>query len=52
MIDIISNHFECSKLQTKEYLQLINKEELKEILEMYGIDKKKIKRLCKWVKKQ
>ena len=47
LVDIISNHFECSKLQTKEYLGLINKEELKEILEMYGIDKKKTKRLCK-----
>ena len=47
LIDIISNHFECSKLQTKEYLELINKVELKEILEMYGTDNKKIKRLCK-----
>ena len=47
LIDIISNHFECSKLQTKEYLELILKQELKEILEKYGLDKKKIKRLCR-----
>ena len=47
LIDIVSNHFECSKLQTKENLELINKEELKEILEKYGLDKKKITRLCK-----
>tara|TARA_Y100000034_G_scaffold70838_1_gene85397 strand:- start:326 stop:631 length:306 start_codon:yes stop_codon:yes gene_type:complete len=47
LVDIISNHFECSKLQTKEYLELINKEETKEILEIYGIDSKQIKRLCK-----
>ena len=47
LIDIISKHFECSNLQTKQYLELIDKEELKEILEMHGIDKKKIKRLCK-----
>ena len=47
LIDMISNHFECSKLQTKEYLELILKQELKEILEKYGLDKKKIKRLCK-----
>ena len=47
LIDMISNHFECSKLQTKQYLELINKDELKEILENYGLDKKKIKRLCK-----
>ena len=47
LVDIISSHFECSKLQTKEYLGLIIKEELKEILEKYGKDKKTIKRLCK-----
>ena len=47
LIDIMSNHFECSKLQTKEYLSLIKKNELSEILEMYGKDKKTIKRLCK-----
>ena len=47
LVNIISNHFECSKLQTKDYLKLINKEEVKEILEKYGKDKKTIKRLCK-----
>ena len=47
LVNIISNHFECSKLQTKEYFELISKEELKQILEKYGLDKKKIKRLCK-----
>ena len=47
LVDIITNHFECSKLQTQEYLGLISKEELKEILEKYGKDDKTIKRLCK-----
>ena len=47
LVDIISSHFECSKLQTKEYLGLIDKIELKEILEMYGKDEKTIKRLCR-----
>ena len=47
LVEIITNHFECSKLQTQEYLGLISKEELKEILEKYGKDKKTIKRLCK-----
>ena len=47
LIDIMVTHFECSKLQTQEYLELISKEELKEILEKYGKDKKTIKRLCK-----
>ena len=47
LVEIISTHFECSKLQTKDYLELIDKEELIEILEKYGKDKKTIKRLCK-----
>ena len=47
LVEILTKYFECSKLQTKEYLELINKDELKEILEKYGLDKKKIKRLCK-----
>ena len=47
LVDIIVEHFECSKLQIQEYLELIDTEELKSILEMYGLDKKKIKRLCK-----
>ena len=47
LVEIISRHFECSKLQVQEYIELIDKEELKSILEMYGLDKKTIKRLCK-----
>ena len=47
LIDTISSHFECSEMETREHLRLIDKEELKSILEMYGLDKKKIKRLCK-----
>ena len=47
LVEMMSNHFECSKLQTKQNLELINREELKSILEMYGTDKKTIKRLCR-----
>ena len=47
LVNIITNHFECSKSQVQEYLELIDKEELKSILEMYGLDKKTMKRLCK-----
>ena len=47
LIDIISSHFKCSKLETKQCIELIDKEELKQILEMYGKDKKTIKRLCR-----
>ena len=39
LVDIISKHFECSKLQTKEYLELISREEIKQILKMYGVKK-------------
>jgi len=42
---LLCNHFECSKLQVTEYLELIDKEELKTILEMYGTDKKQIKKV-------
>ena len=47
LINIISSHFECSKTEIKQNLELIDKTELKEILEKYGKDKKTIKRLCK-----
>ena len=47
LLDILVKYFECSKLHIKEYLELIDKEELKTILEMYGLDNKKVKRLCK-----
>ena len=47
LVNVITNHFECSKSQAQEYIELIDKEELKSILEMYGLDKKTIKRLSK-----
>ena len=47
MLMTLQNYFECSKVQVKQYLELISKEELKEILEKYGLDKKKIKRITK-----
>ena len=47
LVDIITNHFECSKLHTKEYLEIIHEYELKEILEKYGLDEKKITRMIK-----
>ena len=47
LIEIISTYFECSKLEVKDYLELMSKSELVKILEMYGKDKKTIKRLCK-----
>ena len=47
LLNIMCIHFECSKLQTKEFLQLISKENLKELLLMYGIDNKKIRKFIK-----
>ena len=47
LIDIMVTNFECSKLQVKDYLDLIAKNELIEILEKYGMNEKTIKRLLK-----
>ena len=47
LIDIMVMHFECSKSQVKDYLDLIAKDELTEILEKYGMNEKTIKRLLK-----
>ena len=47
LIDIMVKHFECSKSQVKDYLDLIAKDELMEILEKYGMNEKTIKRLLK-----
>ena len=47
LVDIICKDFECSKLEAKENLSIISKEQVIHILEKYGKDKKTIKRLCK-----
>ena len=47
LIDIMVMHFECSKSQVKDYLDLIAKNELIEILGKYGMNEKTIKRLLK-----
>ena len=47
LLDIISNHFECNKNDGKEYLGLISASDLTEILTMYGLDEKKIRRFLK-----
>ena len=48
LTSLLTNHFECSKLQIKEYLKLISKDEIKNILEMYGKDKKEIKKMMRF----
>ena len=47
LIHIMVTHFECSKSQVKDYMDLIAKDELIEILEKYGMNEKTIKRLLK-----
>ena len=39
MINIISNHFEVSKQESKDYIDLLDKKEIKEIYKMYGVKK-------------
>ena len=47
LISLLTHYFECSKVEVKQHLKLIDKIELQEILEKYGKDEKTIKRLCK-----
>ena len=47
LLDLLAVYFEDGKFQVQEYLELINRDELKEILEMHGIDKQKIMRMIK-----
>ena len=47
LIEIMCKHYEVSRSECKEYLELISKEELKSILEMYGLDLKKINKFLK-----
>ena len=36
LVSILSTHFEVSKNETKTYIDLLDKKEIKEILKMYG----------------
>ena len=45
VIDILCKHFTESKAHIEDYLQIMDKSELKTILEMYGTDPKEIKKL-------
>jgi hypothetical protein len=47
LINVMCEYFLCSKIEAKENLSLISKEEVNQILEKYGFDPKKIKSICK-----
>ena len=51
LIEIMCKHYKVSRSECKEYLELISKEELKSILEMYGLDLKKINKFLKLTEK-
>tara|TARA_Y100000593_G_scaffold75266_1_gene138809 strand:+ start:470 stop:895 length:426 start_codon:yes stop_codon:yes gene_type:complete len=48
LVDMLSHHFECSKLQTKQYLEIIHKYEVEDILKMYGKNEKEIKKIMRY----
>jgi hypothetical protein len=47
LIDLLCKHFQESKSHILSYLELINKEQLKCILQLYGVEPKKIRKLVK-----
>ena len=47
LVNLLCNYFEESKTHVIEYLGLMNKEQLKFILELYGTDQKKVNEFLK-----
>jgi hypothetical protein len=47
LIDLLCKYFEESKSHVLDYLELINKEQLKSILQLYGVEPKKVRRYIK-----
>ena len=47
LLDILANHYQVSTREIKEYLHVLNKNEVKNILSSRGIDDDEIKKLLK-----
>ena len=47
LIETLKQHFEISKSECIEYMDLLPKDELKSVLRLYGINEKEIKKLIK-----
>ena len=47
LVDIVCKYFEVSRKECIEYIELIDKEQLKSLLELYGKESKQIKKLLK-----
>ena len=47
LIELLSNHFECSKKEAKEYFDILGKVKIKNLLGKMGFEKKEITKLLK-----
>jgi len=47
MIEVISNYLECSKKQAEDYLKILDKKEIKNLLKHIGLQDGEIKKLMK-----
>ena len=47
LVEMVCKYFEISKKECIEYIELMDKEQLKSLLELYGNDSKQIKKLLK-----
>ena len=47
LLKLLTTHFQCSKLNVEEYIELLPKDELISIVSLYGVDKKEIKKMIK-----
>lgn len=50
IIDTVKLHYECSTKEAIEYIELLNKEDLIELVRKYGIDINKNKDFKTWIK--
>ena len=50
LIEMMCKYYEVSKNECIEYLELISKQELKSLLELYGLDSKKITKFVRSLK--
>jgi len=47
LIDIMCKHYETSKKECMDYIEILSKGDIEELLKLYGKDKKEIKKLLK-----
>jgi hypothetical protein len=47
LVDIVCKHYETSKKECVEYIEMLEKDDIENLLKLYGKDKKQIKKLLK-----